>query len=205
MPAHPSRAALRQAASAGPRAKLIPLLNSGIQVLTMSRPSASSRVARSIRLPRGLWRVLDEAALQAASASGRYVSANALLEAIVEAHFASRSVGVRKPVDLQPMRVAREAKRTQDRERVSRQESIVQALQRASSRAQRDGLNRAMATVDRWRRDRATSPQYIDAWSELLSTGLPAVVNALRHGHAGLSPTALASNSPFLARAQVRS
>lgn len=164
----------------------------------MPRLDASARVARSIRLPRAVWRALDEAALQASSTTGRYLSANALLESVVAAHLESRRAPPRPRSDLGQMRAARAAKQSQDRERVLRQERIVRTLQRAAIGKRRAALSEAMAIVDRWRRDELASPLYIEAWRKLLGTGLPAIANALRVGHGGLSPAALAANSPFL-------
>jgi hypothetical protein len=157
------------------------------------------RVARSIRLPRDLWRRLDEAALEASAKSGRYVSANALIESALASHPSGADEPVDRASGLERMRAARRAKAALDHQRVARQQRFVRTLRVAGARRRREALEAAKATIESWRRDSLASPLYVTAWTQLVEAGLPAIERALRDGHAGLTPAALATNSPFIA------
>lgn len=167
-------------------------------------PRPRRRLARSVRLPGELWRALDEAALRASARSARYTSANALLEAIVGESLSRRAPAEDGATGLERTRAARAAKRAQDEQRVARQLTIVRRLGRAREARRRTALAEARATVERWRDASLASPLYVDAWSELLDRGTVAIARALRHGHRGLSPAALAANSPLSAAAADR-
>jgi hypothetical protein len=156
-----------------------------------------SRPARSVRLPGELWRALDEAALRASARSSRYISANALLETIVAAELGQSAPREAAANGLERMRAARRAKRAQDEQRVARQLAIVRRLGRTGEAHRRLALAEARAIVARWRDAALASPLYVEAWSELLDRGPSAIAQALRRGHRGLSPAALASNSPL--------
>jgi len=99
--------------------------------------------------------------------------------------------------DLDRMRAARRAKRAQDEGRVTRQREMLRILGRARRGHRHAALAAARATVARWRDAGLAGPLYVEAWSELLDGGLAAIERALRDGHRGLSPAALAANSPF--------
>lgn len=155
------------------------------------------RIARSIRLPADLWGALDAAALDASSNSGRFRSANALLEEIVLA--ALRMQGEARPEAsaLEQMRAARRQKQSQDRERVERLLKFFRLLRRSNATARDAALDSAKAATGRWRRGRLVSPHYIEAWEQLIAGGLPALERGMREGFGGLGPEALAANSPF--------
>jgi hypothetical protein len=160
-------------------------------------PRPAPRLARSIRLPGELWRALDEAALRASARSARYTSANALLESIVAAHLRQPPSPADAATALERMRAARLAQRAQDEDRVARQRGALRILGRARRERRQAALAAARASVARWRDAGLASPLYVEAWSELLDGGLGAIERALRDGYRGLSPAALAANSPF--------
>lgn len=158
-----------------------------------------NRIARSIRLSPDVWSALDTAALNASSTSGQFRSANALLEEILVAGL--RAQGEPRPeaaVALERMRTARRQKETQDRERVARLLKLLRSLRRSSAVARHAVFERARAAIDRWRRGRLVSPNYIEAWEKLIAGGLPAIERGLREGFGGLGPEALAANAPFV-------
>jgi hypothetical protein len=156
------------------------------------------RVTRSIRLPPDLWRALDAAALDAAAKSGRFCSANALLEEILRA-------GLRGPIPvrqeaspLDRMRAARRDKQVNDRARVERLLALVRSLRRAGANPRRAALDNARATIERWRRGQLASPHYIEVWERLIAGGIPAIEQGIKEGSGGLGPEALAANAPFI-------
>jgi hypothetical protein len=156
------------------------------------------RVARSIRLPPDLWRALDAAALDAAAKSGRFRSANALLEEIVRA-------GLRGPIPvreesspLDRMRTARRDKQVNDRDRVDRLLAHMRLLRRLGVKARRAALDNAKAMIERWRRGQLASPHYIEVWERLIAGGIPAIEQGVQVGFDGLSSGALAANAPFI-------
>ena len=160
-------------------------------------PEQSTRTARSIRLPSTLWAVLDEAALAESAKSGQYQSANALLETILEARLRAPPAAPNGGTVLERMRRARAAKATQDQAHVQRLAGYLEALATASVGRQRRARADAKAVVKRWRDSSLASPQYIDAWTRLLEMQIASLQRALRNGFVGLTPQALAANSPF--------
>lgn len=156
------------------------------------------RVARSIRLPQDLWRALDSAALDAAAKSGRFRSANALLEAILRAGLQSPTLVRQEASALDRMREARREKRIKDRERVDALVKLVRALSRSNAKARRAALDNARAMIERWRRGRLASPLYIEVWERMIAGGVPAIEKGIQEGFGGLDPEALAANAPFM-------
>jgi hypothetical protein len=160
-------------------------------------PRSRHRRARSVRLPGELWRALDEAALQASARCARYTSANARLEVIVAESLSRRAPAEAGATGLERTRAARAAKRAQDEQRVARQLTIVRQLGRVREARRRTALAEARATVERWRDAALASPLYVEACTELLDRGPATIAHAVRHGHRGLTPAALAANSPL--------
>ncbi|MFN0301522.1 MAG: hypothetical protein ACKVQU_14340 [Burkholderiales bacterium] len=156
------------------------------------------RVARSIRLPPDLWHALDAAALDAGAKSGRFRSANALIEEILRAGLRDPIPAREESAPLDKMRAARHAKQIKDRERVDRLLALVRALRRSGANPRRAALDHAKATIERWRRRRLASPQYIAVWERLLAGGISEIERAIQEGFAGLGPEALAANAPFM-------
>ena len=155
------------------------------------------RSVRSIRLSATLWAALDESALEASAREGRYRSANAILEAMLEAKLHAPPAVSSDDSSIDRMRKARAQKHAQDLERVQRLAEFVLALATATSSRKRRVIDEAKTTVERWRRGGLASPQYIDAWARLLDAEIALIQRALRNGFAELTPQALAANSPF--------
>ena len=160
-----------------------------------------SRTVRSIRLNPELWRALDSAALATSHQGGRYVSANALLEEIVRTRIASGPLAVSTNPALERTRQARTEQRSREAARVAAQKRYVEHLLHGNRSEQKYALAEAAAKVARWRRNRLASPLYAEAWERLLRAGFKAIVRAFESGYEGLSPVALAVNSPFFTRA----
>jgi hypothetical protein len=162
----------------------------------------SSRLSRSIRLSSTLWRALDGLALDASVREGRYRSANAVLEEILRARLDpspyARPVPAATQSGIDRMRAARDAKQAADRERVVLLLAHTRGLQRAAAAPRARALAAAQTVVEKWRRNGLAAPTYIDAWHQLLETGLPEVIRALERGTSALSAEALAANSPFI-------
>ena len=156
-----------------------------------------SRVSRSIRLDAALWRALDRAALDISSRSGRYCSANALIEEILRTRLPAVDTLDREPASIAQARAARARKQANDTRRVAWHKRLAGHLERAAAAEQRSTLERAAAEIRRWKRARLASPIYIEAWSRLIAEGPRAIARAMDKGYHGLSPAALAANSPF--------
>lgn len=159
-----------------------------------------SRTVRSIRLSPELWRALDSAALATTHQGGRYVSANALLEEIVRTRIAAGPVTAAANSALERTRRARAEQRVREAARVAAQRRYVEHLSRGNRAQQKHALVEAAAEVARWRRNRLASPLYVEAWERLLGAGFRAILRTFESGYEGLSPAALAANSPFLTR-----
>ena len=156
-----------------------------------------SRVSRSIRLDAALWRALDRAALDISSRSGRYCSANALIEEILRTRLPAVDTLDRKPASIAQARAARARKQADDARRVAWHKRLASQLERAAATERRSTLQRAVAEIGRWKRARLASPIYIEAWSRLIMEGPRAIARAMDEGYHGLSPAALAANSPL--------
>lgn len=162
------------------------------------------RAARSIRLDTALWRALDRAALEVSSRSGRYLSANALIEEILRTRLPVLSTLDGDSESITRARVARAGKESSDARRAAWHSRLADHLERTTALERREALERAAAEVHRWKRARLASPIYVQAWSRLLAEGPRAIARAIREGYHGLSPVALAANSPFLSAAASR-
>jgi hypothetical protein len=156
-----------------------------------------NRVSRTIRLDAALWRALDRAALDISSRSGRYCSANALIEEILRTRLPALDTRDREPASIGQARAARARKQANDTRRIAWHKRLAGHLARATVTEQRSTLERAAAEIRRWKRARLASPIYIEAWSRLIAEGPHAIARAMGEGYQGLSPTALAANSPF--------
>jgi hypothetical protein len=128
------------------------------------------------------------------------VSANALLEEIVRTRIAAGPVTAAANPALARTRRARAEQRLREAARVAGQRRYVEHLSRGKRLEQKRALIEAAAEVARWRRNRLASPLYVDAWKRLLGAGIQAILLAFESGYEGLSPVALAANSPFLTR-----
>ena len=157
------------------------------------------RAARSIRLDTTLWQALDRAALDVSSRCGRYYSANALLEEILRTRLHDAGAIAQVGAPIAQARVARAQKQSSDARGVAWHRRLADHLERAGARERRAALDRAAAEAGRWKRARLASPIYIEAWSRMLAEGPRAIARAMREGYLGLSPAALAANSPFTA------
>jgi len=156
-----------------------------------------SRVSRSIRLDAALWRALDRAALEISSRSGRYCSANALIEEILRTRLPAAGTLDQELAPIAQARAARAHKQADDTRRVAWHKRLAGHLGRAAAAEQRSTLEQAAAEIRRWKRARLASPIYIEAWSRLIAEGPRAIARAMGEGYHGLSPAALAANSPF--------
>ncbi len=156
-----------------------------------------SRVSRSIRLDAGLWRALDRAALEISSRSGRYCSANALVEEILRARLSAAATPDQELAPIAQARAARARKQADDTRRVAWHKRLAAHLAHAAAAEQRSTFEQAAAEIRRWKRARLASPIYIEAWSRLIAEGPQAIARAMGEGYHGLSPAALAGNSPF--------
>ena len=156
-----------------------------------------TRVSRSIRLDAVLWRALDRAALDISSRSGRYCSANALIEEILRTRLPAVDTLHREPSSIAQARAARARKQADDIRRVAWHKRLAGHLERAAATEQRSILERAAVEIRRWKRARLASPIYIEAWSRLIAEGPRTIARAMNEGYHGLSPAALAANSPF--------
>lgn len=157
-----------------------------------------SRTVRSIRLSPELWHALDAAALAATRQGGRYVSANAVIEEIVRTRIATGPVPAAANPALERSRRARAGQRVREASRVALQRRYLDHLSRGARSARAQAFVQAEAEVARWRRERLASRIYVEAWERLLKEGPKAILRALESGFRGLSPAALAANSPFL-------
>ena len=156
-----------------------------------------SRISRSIRLDAALWRALDGAALDISSRSRRYCSANALIEEILRTRLPAVGTRDQEPASIAQARAARARKQANDNRRVAWHKRLARHLERAGSGEQRSTRERAAAEIRRWKRARLASPIYIEAWTRLIAEGPRAIARAMGEGYHGLSPAALAANSPF--------
>lgn len=155
------------------------------------------RVSRTIRLDAALWRALDRAALEISSRSGHYCSTNALIEEILRTRLPAVDTRDREPASIAQARAARAHKQANDTRRVAWHKRLAGHLERTAAVERRSTLERAAAEIRRWKRARLASPIYIEAWSQLIAEGPGAVARAMGKGFQGLSPAALAANSPF--------
>ncbi|MBI3376400.1 MAG: hypothetical protein HY017_32180 [Betaproteobacteria bacterium] len=156
-----------------------------------------SRTVRSVRLAPALWHALDAAALAATQRGGRYLSSNALLEEIVRTRVAAGPVADAANPALERLRHAREAQRTREAAGIASQRRYLRHLSSSSRSERQRALGLAAAQVALWRRKRLASRIYLEAWERLLGAGPRAILRAFESGYEGLSPAALAANSPF--------
>lgn len=156
-----------------------------------------SRTARSVRLAPALWRALDAAALAATQRGNRYVSSNALLEEIVRTRVAAGPAAASTNPALERVRGARRTQHAREAARIASQQRYLRHLSGGSRSERKRDFELAAAQVSLWRRKRLASRIYVEAWERLLSAGPRAILRAFESGYEGLSPAALAANSPF--------